>query len=531
MRIKDIIHKKKGVVLSLIILLGLIIYSVAATKSGLWYDEAIEYFYSRFMTGPTPGSRFSTNMYERICSTYQPPIYNVLMYFWLLFFDSEFGFRFAGIIATFAGSVAIYLFIREHEHDSFWSMAGTAFYIFSSGIAYYGLECAEYNFMLCFLSWAQYFWLCSLNKKNLGSFTGFLIFSCLSVYSQYGAAFIVAGMYLYLVISFIREKNVRMIKVTVIASVIVFVVAVMPLLVFFALPQLENQGTISVSHKPQFKGNIFFDYIFGIVHVIWAVFAFNSWGIMKYCNAAGVGIAAVLTFIAFWLKKKRLRHFVIVLAGTYTVYYIAVACSYYAYNAWNGNLGTSNLGERYTLFLAPFIIVTLICGIRNFLVVIYEKVPKYYKLATTLGVLLIAGFCMGEIVRLDIVPWEKDDVRELTEAWYENEIYDSDAVTFLQYYEDPVFHFYLMHDGRYDESYLENIEVVYSWTETDDYDVIKENITNLGWLQLNEFCFSGQKILHTQSFPIIRKIMNENHYAVEEIYSGKSVLLHVIKMN
>lgn len=531
MHINDMIHKKKGVVLSLIILSGLIIYSIAATKSGLWYDEAIEYFYSRFMTGPTPGSRSSTNMYERICSTYQPPLYNVLMYFWLLFFDSEFGFRFAGVIVTLVGSVAIYLSIDEQEHDSLWSMAGTAFYILSSGIAYYGLECAEYNLMLCFLSWAQYFWLCSLNRKNLGSFIGFFIFSCLAVYSQYGAAFIVAGMYLYLVVSFIREKNVRMIKTTIIASAIVLVVAVMPLLAFFALPQLESQGTMSVSHMPQFRRNILFDYILGIVHVIWEVFASKSGEIIKYCNIVCMSIAALVTFIAFWLRKKRLCHFVIVLIGTYTVYYIAVACSYYAYNGWNGNVGTSNLGGRYALFLAPFIIVTLVCGIRGFLVVMYEKSPKFYKLAASLSVLIFAGYCIGQIVRLDIVPWEKDDVRELTAAWYENKIYDSDAMTFIQYYEDPIFHFYLMHDGRYDESYLENIEVVYFWNETDDYDAIKESITQLGWLQLDEFYFSGQTIFHMHSFPAVKKIMIENDYVVEEIYSGKSVLLHVMKMN
>ncbi len=100
--------KKQYIFLGCILLIALVFYTINATRSGLWYDEAIEYFYSKYITGPVPGGHNSANMLERILHTFQPPLYNILMYFWLGLFDSEFGFRFAGILTTLAGSAGKY---------------------------------------------------------------------------------------------------------------------------------------------------------------------------------------------------------------------------------------------------------------------------------------------------------------------------------------------------------------------------------------------------------------------------------------
>lgn len=59
------------------------------TNSALWYDEAIEYFYSKIMIGKVPGGFDTQNMYERITSTFQPPLYNVFMNIWLLFLTAR----------------------------------------------------------------------------------------------------------------------------------------------------------------------------------------------------------------------------------------------------------------------------------------------------------------------------------------------------------------------------------------------------------------------------------------------------------
>lgn len=89
------------------------IYVPIATKWGLWYDEAVEYYFSKFLTGPVPGSPGTVNMMERILLTFQPPLYNVLMHFWLRFFDTEFMFRLAGILTTMAGGGRLLFFHRR----------------------------------------------------------------------------------------------------------------------------------------------------------------------------------------------------------------------------------------------------------------------------------------------------------------------------------------------------------------------------------------------------------------------------------
>ncbi len=58
------------------------------TNAPLWFDEAVEYWYSKVMVGELPYDGY-TNMYQRIVSTFQPLLYNVIMYFWLKISDSE----------------------------------------------------------------------------------------------------------------------------------------------------------------------------------------------------------------------------------------------------------------------------------------------------------------------------------------------------------------------------------------------------------------------------------------------------------
>ena len=95
------------------LLLILVLFCLNATRSALWYDESIEYYYSKVASGPVPGGRATASMYERITETYQPPLYNWLMHLWLMAFDSEFGFRLAGILTTIIGGIGLFLAMKK----------------------------------------------------------------------------------------------------------------------------------------------------------------------------------------------------------------------------------------------------------------------------------------------------------------------------------------------------------------------------------------------------------------------------------
>lgn len=54
--LKDNLKKPSGwILLGVPLAVGLIVYIMNLTKSALWYDEAIEYFYSKYMFGAVPG--------------------------------------------------------------------------------------------------------------------------------------------------------------------------------------------------------------------------------------------------------------------------------------------------------------------------------------------------------------------------------------------------------------------------------------------------------------------------------------------
>ena len=183
-------EKRKYIWVVLVFLAVFILLCLNATRSGLWYDESIEYYFSRVSSGPVPGSRDSGSMYERIVETFQPPLYNWLMFLWLSFFDSEFGFRLAGILTTVLGGIGFFLALKKVT-ETRWAAIGSAVYLLTGRILIYALECAEYNLMLCLLCWTLCFFVYALLEKKTYQIIGFFLMACLSVYSQYGAVFVI----------------------------------------------------------------------------------------------------------------------------------------------------------------------------------------------------------------------------------------------------------------------------------------------------------------------------------------------------
>ena len=118
------------------------IYLLRATASGLWFDESIEFYFSRTLSGPVPGARGDNSMYDRILLTYQPPLYNWLMYVWLSIYDSEFWFRLAGILVTMLGGAGLYAALKEIT-DSDWAAVGAAVYLLAGGVSEYTLEAGK----------------------------------------------------------------------------------------------------------------------------------------------------------------------------------------------------------------------------------------------------------------------------------------------------------------------------------------------------------------------------------------------------
>lgn len=520
--------KQKYIILCGILLLGFLAYVVQLTHAGLWYDEAIEYFYSKVIYGVVPGGFGHVNMYERICSTYQPPLYNILMYFWLSIFDSEFGFRMAGVIITLIGAIGIFKGLEELTQDIKYSSLGTLLYIFTYSVGYYALECAEYNLMLCFLSWTAYFYIRIINRMDVPSLVGFFMCACLSVYSQYGAAFVVIGMFVSIAVHIIKNRNWKLLQRTIFITGIVLIVFVIPLIIFFLLPQMNKQGSVDVSHHPVFIYNIAIDFIISFVNSL--RFFLGGSGVLDLglliCLIGG-GMAGFFAGIVIVKKEKEIFPLLITILVSWTCYFIAVACSFYGYNNWSGALGTYNIGGRYALFFIPVVLLTLVDGVRLFLDWVREKRKSIYKILAGTVLAYAIVFCGIGVVKLDFVNWNKGDVRELVSAWYEADAYTSN--TLVHQWEDAVFQFYLIHDQEYDESFQEQIYAAEIWIRTAEYSEMKEKLGEMGYLDMDEFYYICPVKQYTDSYQAFIDVMEDHGFEIKRVYEENTALLHLVR--
>ncbi len=455
MKIKSLENNKGRIVLFLVLLAIFLCYVSQLTHSGLWYDEAIEYFYSKYL-GPLPENMLvnsgGNNMYERICSTFQPPLYNVLMYFWLLLFDSEASFRLAGVLVTFVGAIGFYKSVKAAS-NFLWASCGVVVYLTTNSVMYYGLECAEYNLLLCMESWALFYFVRFLKgtdfKHQRNSMIGFFAFAVLAAYSQYGSILLMFPLTVVMLVSTVKKGDRKLLVTMTAAGFAVIVFFGVPLLYFFLIHQMENQHSIGVSHSPVFVQNLFYSVLYGVRCLIG--FTFGGSLLRKVL----VIFICIFSLLGLCNRNKLLATFWITTVAVYLLYFILVACSFYAYNAWSGVLGCNNLNMgRYTLYMTPFILLTLIYGLFNFNEYICEK-GKYDKILRycLCGIMLI--FVSAGIKSLVFIGWLKENSREVYKAWEASD--RTKNVTVIHNIVNPVFIYYFMHSNLYNAETKKNV--------------------------------------------------------------------------
>ncbi|MBQ6773772.1 MAG: glycosyltransferase family 39 protein [Synergistaceae bacterium] len=503
----------KYLYLSGILLAALILYLSRLTYSSLWFDETIEYFFSKFMTGSVPGSivgRNTSNMYERICSTWQPPLYNVLMYVWLKFFDSEALFRLAGVLVTLLGASGLYLAVYNLSGLK-WACAGTLIYLLVPRVAYYALEAAEYNLMLCCECWVLYFFIkCVTRKADNISLAGFFISSGLAVYSQYGAAFFALGLYIVLLCYSLSDK--ALVKKIIIMTVITGIAAVLPLVYFFLRPQMINQGIAATSHVPVFeKGNI----LYGIIKQIrWML----NTGVKLVDNLSVTGIVynimkfipvicACLAVLITAFKRERVYRLILaVCAVSWVIYYVSVITSFYANTPY-----LKGFGNRYGLFFVPLWVLVMI-----------------YASSLLCRTLRCKKLCLAMIICFAFVGvcniyagWEKENVREAVNIWYDREGFREKILVNIA--AESNFYFYMLHDERYNESYKDNIISTEYWINA-KYEELRRNLEAIKIFELDKFYYIVSHNL--RGLETLRQVMKDAGYDGEDILTGRSVLIH-----
>ena len=498
------------------------------THSSLWYDETIEYFFSKYFFGEIPININEEMPYQRLLSALQPPLYNFIMYFWLKIHDSELWFRLFGV---FAGGVAIFGIYKSLLRliDYKWAGAFCCFTVCLYNFIYYCQECAEYNLMLCFVAWFLYFFVKLLEKITIKDTVLFVVLGSLSVGVQYGSAFCIVGAGIVLFIKALLEKDFKALKLLSFSYFSAFIFFALPLYWFFAKIQLTRPDMAAKVLNIHFiRNNFIFDFLSSFFHSVHYIFSCHNFHlklnlpinfVISQFLVVFIFISGLLFGLIKSLKEKE-QNRIFCLNITFIIvwlfYYIAVKFGFYAYGKFS---------NRYELFLYPLTVIVfgtdIVFFVQNLLKTKLHNILKGGFIWVL--VCILCYFCSYNL-KFICQNWEKEDYRGLVNFWYKNKLYENQSVIYYELRHG--FGYYFLNDKRYKKEY-ENSFVMQPWSgDTDDYQTFFKEHYGENLPDSFYFCFGHN--VNKDIYPIIISFISMG-YIFEEVYEGKNVAIVLFK--
>lgn len=509
------IQKREYICLVFVLLIFTLMSLYKLTDAPLWYDEMIEFYYSKYLTGPIRGVSPYQNLYERLqYNSFQPPLYNLIMYVWLLFGESEWWIRFAGVVFSVIGMMGLYACLKLITD---WKVACLAVFInsFIYEMMYYVKEAAEYNMMIMLLYWMLYLYFRAfkdLSLKNVGAFTAI---SVVLLYTQYGAVLAIIPLAVCLFLRGWRMGKKELCGK--IGLMYVLTGAIAGGLLYFFLFRIQLAWNQSVNYYTVAfeKDNVLYDFVMMLLTTAqWLFTESKTRFFLEFAAALPVFVG-----LCIWCVRKRKNpSFLYFLSGNiaiWLIYYGIVRSGIYAYG---------DFGNRYSLFLLPvWVVLIFYVGYETFQTVkMYEFPYKKWILRSGSALLLAVqlGYCVYGFYRVTIYEG-KSNTRAVVNLWYEREGYK--LPTYVVFGEAPSFTYYLTHDERFEEDYWDNIVFEYENKEgrlgTEEY-----------WNYLKEM-FGGQvpeefylSIGHDFE---LTDALQEQGYRMDEVYRTNTILYHV----
>lgn len=510
-------NKREKICLFGVILIFILMSLYRLTDAPLWYDETIEFYYSRYLTGQIPGVSLSNNLYERLqVNSFQPPLYNLIMRVWLIFGESEWWFRFSGVVFGTIGMFGLYACMKKIANRS---LACLSVFVssFIFYLMYYIKEAAEYNMMLMLLYWLLYFYFCAfqeLNLKNVGWFTGI---SVLLLYTQYGAVLAIIPLAVCLFVKALKDNKKKLCSQIALIYLVTSAVAGLPLFFFLFRIQLQMNQSVNYYTVAFEKDNVFYDFVMMLLTTAqWLFTESKTRFYAEFLAALPVFVVMVLLCIIVRRNREFIYYVVSCVAG-WILYYVIVRAGIYAYG---------DFGNRYSLYLLPIWFVLIFYTGYEFYQMIASLEIPYKKLVLRAGVAMILviqlGYCVYGFYRISIYEG-KCDTRSVVRLWYEREGYD--VPTYVAFGEAPSFVYYLTHSESYEDEYWENLTFEYENREA-AFD------SGQYWEYFKEH-YNGQppeafylSIGHENA---LTEALGEQGYRLQEIFRTNTILYYVYK--
>ena len=510
-------QKREYLVLGGVLLVFLLMALYKLTDTPLWYDEMIEFYYSKYLTGQIRGVSLCSNLYERLqTNSFQPPLYNLIMHVWLLFGESEWWFRFSGVLFGLFGMLGLYACVKQFAG---WQAAALSVFVssFVYEWMYYVKEAAEYNMMIMLLYWLLYFYFRTfrnLTLKNIGCFTAI---SVVLLYTQYGAVLGILPLAISLLIRAWKQEGKKLGGRIALIYGITGVAAGLPLYFFLFRIQLQMNQSVNYYTVAFEKNNIFYDFFKMLLTTAQWLFTESKTRFeLPFALALPVVILIAVLSVRF-RKNSEFNFFLVSCIAVWVVYYAVVRSGIYAYG---------DFGNRYSLFLLPIWTVLIVYLAYEAFALIRMLTFPWKKLAFrgALGIFLAVqlGYCAYGFYRISIFD-VKSDTRSVVRIWYDLEGYETP--TYVVFGEAPSFTYYLTHDSRFREEYWDNIVFEYENVEN-DYDPEEY------WEYIND-AYSGQlpdrfylSIGHENT---LTEALREHGYTLEEKFLTNTILFEVTK--
>ncbi len=354
------------------------------TQAPIWQDEAMEFYCSLPIQGPIRGVTTYATMYERMVRIQQqPPLYNWLMCLWLQAGEGEWWFRFSSVVFGFLAAVGLYFVIRKLCDR--W-MAAFCVVIYSSIyiLMYYIKEASEYALLVMLLFWLLYVWILLCERRTATRVVLFTVLCTLSVFTHYGAVFVVVPFGVSVLVSTLAAKERQSFWTALGSFAVAGGVGGAVLVCLFIIPQSANQVSTLFSEKEIIieRGGILDDFLNSLMWVFkWCTIDMDRdwekiWGLII---AAMIVIAAVIVFVAVKSRRRVLRTYLYCNIAVYLLYYIITKLNIYAYG-WYGN--------RYNMFLLPLWFVLIAASLYELVMILRRS-----SHAAVSHVLSPQGFC------------------------------------------------------------------------------------------------------------------------------------------
>lgn len=411
------------------------------THSALWGDEWVEYTYSQ-------RSISNGELYNSIISTFQPPLYNFVMHFWLKLNQSVLWFRFFNVLLGAASGIFLFKTIEKIYNRK---TASTVLVFL--GACYQWIyciqECSEYALMLTCLFGMLYFYVLTMEQFKYRRMVAFILFAVLAIYSQYGSAFVAVPLLCIFFVSKIFDKGTERKQKMIIVSSYLFslLTFAVPLYSLFLKQQLEH-NKIS-EYTVEFSVELLQDFPFTLGKIIGYLFNLgtgDAWNTLM--SIVGFILIVISIYLVIkgnmdWLKKS----LVITLWFGYILHYFLVQLHIYAMIHPNDSRGFLS---RYSYFYIPLLALVLPIIIKEFysLKKSADVLLSKYFLTAFLGIVLClsGGFVLEN--------WNKAYDDQFAEIWMENEGWNDTTYLYgVAYYG---FEYYVSHSIGYQDGYLDN---------------------------------------------------------------------------